>query len=424
MFPDHEVILTKESNKEVQNMYDIAVIGGGIVGLSVAKALLEKYPEANLLLLEKENELAMHQTGHNSGVIHSGIYYKPGSFKATFARQGNRSMQQFCEEHDLPFEMCGKVIVATDEWELPHLENLYERGLQNQLNIEKLTKEELREFEPHVNGLAAILVKDAGIVNYKQVTEKMAEIIQKQGATVSLGSEVTYIDERNDEIVIGTSKGDFTAKFLVNCAGLYSDKIAELAGYKIDMQIVPFRGEYYKLKPEKRYLVKNLIYPVPNPKLPFLGVHFTRMINGEVEAGPNAILSLQREGYKKFAINFKELSEVLTYKGFWKLAKDFGKEGVFEYSRSLSKTLFTHSLQKLIPEVRKEDLEVAPAGVRAQALGEDGKLVDDFKIIEGIHSIHVCNAPSPAATASIEIGKEVARRVSLAFAKKIVSISK
>lgn len=392
-------------------MYDFAIVGGGIVGLSVAKAILEKYPDAKLLLLEKENELAAHQTGHNSGVIHSGIYYKPGSFKATFAREGNRSMQAFCKEHEIDYEMCGKVIVATDDSELPHLNNLYERGLQNRLNIEKLSREELLEIEPHVNGLAAILVNDAGIVNYKQVTEKMAEIIKGKGATISLNSEVTAITEKEKEIKIETSQGDFIAKFLINCAGLYSDKIARLAGYIIDMKIVPFRGEYYKLKPEKRDLVKNLIYPVPNPKLPFLGVHFTRMINGEVEAGPNAILSLQREGYEKFKINIKELSEVLAYKGFWKLAKDFGKVGVFEYSRSFSKTLFTESLRKLIPEVEKDDLVVAPAGVRAQALGEDGKLVDDFKIIEGFNSIHVCNAPSPAATASLEIGKEIARRV-------------
>lgn len=392
-------------------MYDFAIVGGGIVGLSVGKAIYEQFKDAKVVVLEKEDKLAAHQTGHNSGVIHSGIYYKPGSYKAIFARAGNKSMKEFCEEHQIDHDNCGKLIVATKKEELPLLEDLYERGLQNELNIEKLTREQLLEIEPHVNGIAGIRVLDAGIVDYVQVTEKMAELIVQQGASVRLNTKVLKVHENNEGVVIETDKGEVVAKHLINCAGLYSDKIAEATNYKTDMKIVPFRGEYFKLKEEKLHLVKHLIYPVPNPKFPFLGVHLTRMINGDVEAGPNAILSLQREGYKKFAINVKELGEVLTYKGFWKLAQQFGKEAVSEYYRSFNKTQFTNSIRELIPEITKDDLVEAPAGVRAQALSHDGSLVDDFKIIMGRHSVHVCNAPSPAATASIEIGKEVVRRL-------------
>ncbi|KMY52747.1 hydroxyglutarate oxidase [Bacillus sp. FJAT-27231] len=392
-------------------MYDFAIVGGGIVGLSTAKALYERYPNAKVLLVEKEAELAAHQTGHNSGVIHSGIYYKPGSYKARFARQGSKSMTEFCKQYDIEHDICGKVIVATKDEELPLLDNLYKRGLENQLDVTKIGKEELKEIEPHVNGKAAIKVAAAGIVNYKQVTEKFGEIVQEKGADIRLNTKVENIHESSDGITIETNKGSFKARFLINCAGLHSDRVTKLAGYKTDVKIIPFRGEYYKLIPKKRHLVKNLIYPVPNPKFPFLGVHFTRMIGGEVDAGPNAVLSFKREGYKLSDFNLKDFAEVMGYPGFWKLASKFMGEGLEEMARSISKAKFVASLQELIPEIQSEDLVPGPAGVRAQAVKTDGGFVDDFHMINGENSIHVCNAPSPAATASIEIGKEIVSQI-------------
>lgn len=393
-------------------MYDFMIVGGGIVGLSVGVALYEKYPNAKVLVVEKENEWASHQTGHNSGVIHSGIYYKPGSFKAQFARQGSKSMTEFCQIHGIEHDICGKVIVATKEKELPLLDNLYRRGLQNQLDIRKISSDELHELEPHVNGLAAIHVPMAGIVNYKQVSEKFAEIIEENGGDLSLNTKVQHILEGSEGVEVETNKGTFKSRLLINCAGLFSDRVAKLAGYKTDMKIVPFRGEYYMLKPEKRSLVKNLIYPVPNPEFPFLGVHFTRMIDGRVEAGPNAVLSFKREGYTKTDFDLRDFAETMSYKGFWKLASKYMKEGMEEMARSFNKSKFVESLQELIPEIKADDLEPAPAGVRAQALKPNGELVDDFHIVVGNKSIHVCNAPSPAATASIQIGKEVVNKLS------------
>ncbi|MEN1967884.1 L-2-hydroxyglutarate oxidase [Lentibacillus sp. N15] len=392
-------------------MYDYTIVGGGIVGLSVGMALTKKYPGKKILVLEKEQELASHQTGHNSGVIHSGIYYKPGSYKARFAKQGSQSMVEFCQKHDIAYDNCGKVIVATNEQERPLLENLYQRGLENGLSIKRLNKEELLEVEPHVNGVEAIFVSATGIVDYKMVSNKYAEIIKDHDGDIHCGEEVNQIAELPDGVTVETNKQTYQTKFLINCAGLQSDRIAKLAGYHIDMKIVSFRGEYFKLKPEKRHLVRNLIYPVPNPEFPFLGVHFTREINGEVEAGPNAVLGFKREGYKKTDINVKDLAEVLGYKGFLRLARKYMKVGMGEMVRSVSKKKFVESLQQLIPEIRSEDLVAAPAGVRAQALNSDGTLVDDFQIIQGKKSLHVCNAPSPAATASIEIGKEIVRRI-------------
>lgn len=396
---------------EVASMYDFAIIGGGIVGLSTGMALSQRDPNARILVLEKEDSWAKHQTGHNSGVIHSGIYYKPGSLKAKFAREGSRSMVEFCEEYRIEHEICGKVIVATNQEELPLLQNLYQRGLANGLKIYRINKEQLKEVEPHVNGLAAIRVPVAGIVNYKQVCETFATIIAKNGGDLRLGTKVNRFIETNDGVQIETDKGSFQARFLINCGGLHSDRVARSGGMETDMKIVPFRGEYYELKPEKRYLVKHLIYPVPNPAFPFLGVHYTRMIGGHVEAGPNAVLSLKREGYKKTDLNLRDFVEVMTYPGFWKLAAKYWKEGMEEMVRSFSKAAFVRSLQQLIPEIQPEDLEPAPAGVRAQALKPDGSLVDDFHILSGKNSIHVCNAPSPAATASIQIGKAVVERV-------------
>ncbi|MEH7084142.1 L-2-hydroxyglutarate oxidase [Neobacillus drentensis] len=392
-------------------MYDFAIVGGGIVGLSTGMAIYERFPNAKVVVIEKESVVAEHQTGHNSGVIHSGIYYKPDSFKARFARQGSKSMTEFCQIYGIDHDICGKVIVATKQEELPLLENLYNRGLKNELAIHRIGPDELKEIEPHVNGLGAIRVPMAGIVNYRQVSEKFAEIIQERGGEIRLNTKVEKMQEESDQVIIETNRGTLKAGMVINCAGLHSDRVALATGYKTDMKILPFRGEYYKLKPEKRYLVKNLIYPVPNPKFPFLGVHFTRMISGEVDAGPNAVLSFKREGYKKTDFNAKDLLESLSFPGLWKMAGKFAKEGLDEYIRSFSKKQFTKSLQELIPEIQEDDLIPAPAGVRAQALRSDGNMVDDFHIIQGKRTIHVCNAPSPAATASIEIGKEVVNRI-------------
>ncbi|MFC5713012.1 L-2-hydroxyglutarate oxidase [Thalassorhabdus alkalitolerans] len=394
-------------------MYDYAIIGGGIVGLSVGHSLTKRFPGASILMIEKEESWASHQTGHNSGVIHSGIYYKPGSYKARFAKAGNQSMVEFCQEHNIDHDVCGKVIVATNDQELPRLDNLYKRGLENGLNIRKISREELKEKEPNVNGLAAIHVPSAGIVNFKQVSETFASLIEKGGGTMLLNTEVQNITEEESQVTIETQHSTYQAKTLINCAGLHSDRIARKTGYHTDMKVIPFRGEYYTLKEEKRGLVKNLVYPVPNPDFPFLGVHFTRMIDGEVEAGPNAVLSFKREGYRKTDFLLKDFMEVMGYSGFWKLARNYVKEGSEEMIRSFSKAKFVESLQKLIPEITGDDLEPAPAGVRAQALKADGSLVDDFHIVTGKNSFHICNAPSPAATASIQIGEEVTRLIGM-----------
>lgn len=392
-------------------MYDFAIIGGGIVGLSSAMALGKRYPSARILVLEKESKWAFHQTGNNSGVIHSGIYYKPGSFKAKFCRAGSRSMVEFCEEHGIAHEVCGKVIVATETNQLPLLENLYNRGLENGLEVKKISVEQVKEIEPHVRCIAGLQVLTTGIANYKQVCQKYAEIIEIQGGELRLNTKVERIAASGKNQVLETSQGKFEARFVINCAGLHSDRVARLGHVDPQAKIVPFRGEYYELTPEKRYLVKTLIYPVPNPEFPFLGVHFTRMIDGSVHAGPNAVLSFKREGYKKTDFDLGDFAEVMTYPGFWKLAAKHADEGIQEMIRSFSKAAFVRSLQKLIPEVQAEDLVPCHAGVRAQALMNDGKLVDDFLIVEGQNSIHVCNAPSPAATSSLEIGKAIVARI-------------
>ncbi|OUL34800.1 hydroxyglutarate oxidase [Nostoc sp. T09] len=392
-------------------MYDFAIIGGGIVGLSTGLALGKCYPNARVLVLEKESNWAFHQTGNNSGVIHSGIYYKPGSFKAKFCRDGARSMVEFCQEHGIDYEVCGKVIVATSEAELPRLENLYKRGLDNGIAVQKISPEEVREIEPHVSCVGGVRVFSTGIVNYKQVSNKYAELIQKQGGDLRLNTKVEKIHQSGKNQVIETNNGSFETRIVINCAGLHSDRIAKLGQVEPQAKIVPFRGEYYELTPEKRYLVKTLIYPVPNPDFPFLGVHFTRMIDGSVHAGPNAVLSLKREGYHKTDFDWRDFAEVMTYPGFWKLAAKHADEGIKEIIRSFSKAAFVNSLQKLIPEVQAQDLVPTHAGVRAQALKNDGSLVDDFLIVQGQNSIHVCNAPSPAATSSLEIGKAIVAQI-------------
>jgi L-2-hydroxyglutarate oxidase len=392
-------------------MYDFAIIGGGIVGLASGMALGKRYPDARIIVLEKESSWAYHQTGNNSGVIHSGIYYKPGSFKAKFCRDGSRSMVEFCQEHGIDHEVCGKVIVATAAEQLPLLENLYQRGLENGLHVTKLLAEEVKEIEPYVSCLAGIRVPTTGIVNYKQVCQKYAQLIQSQGGELRLNTKVEKIRDNGSQ-VLETNNGTFEARFVINCAGLHSDRVAKLGQVDPQAKIVPFRGEYYELIPEKRHLVKTLIYPVANPAFPFLGVHFTRMIDGSVHAGPNAVLSLKREGYNKTDFDLRDFTEVMTYPGFWKLAAKHADEGIQEIIRSFSKAAFVRSLQKLIPEVQAEDLVPTHAGVRAQALMNDGKLVDDFLIVQGKNATHVCNAPSPAATSSLEIGKAIAGAVS------------
>lgn len=391
--------------------YDYAIIGGGIVGLATAMKLSQTLPSAKIAVLEKESSWAFHQTGNNSGVIHSGIYYKPNSFKAKFCRDGCQSMVDFCREHELPYEICGKIIVATQEKELPLLENLYQRGLKNGIPVAKISLESAKEIEPYVNCIAAIKVDSTGIADYKKVSQKYVELIQDKDNYLALNTRVLDIHSEPGSVVLETNQGEIRAKFIINCAGLFSDRVAKMAKLKPPAKIVPFRGEYYELVPEKRHLVKTLIYPVPNPSFPFLGVHFTKMVDGSVHAGPNAVLSLKREGYKKTDFDLKDLTEVMTYPGFWKLAAKHADEGFKEIVRSFSKAAFVKSLQRLIPEVRSEDVVPTHAGVRAQALMENGSLVDDFLIVNGERSIHILNAPSPAATSSLEIGKEVAKRV-------------
>jgi len=391
--------------------FDCVVIGGGIVGLSVAWATLEKNPDSRIAILEKEDSLARHQTGRNSGVIHSGIYYKTGSLKASLCRAGRRRLVDFCATYGICYELCGKVIVATSESELPGLDSLCGRGLANQLNVRRLSPHEVQAFEPHVRCIAGIHVPETGIVDFVGVSQKLSELIEARGGELRLGTKVNGIQTKEGEALVQTTKGDIRTRLIVNCGGLHSDRLALLAGAKPDARIVPFRGEYYELKPERRFLVRNLIYPVPDPQFPFLGVHFTRMIGGGVHAGPNAVLSLKREGYHRSSFNLGDFVDTMTYPGFWRLVRKHARSGLEEMYRSFSKRAFTRSLQKLIPEICDEDIVPAEPGVRAQALRPDGGLVDDFLIVNNKSGMHVCNAPSPAATASLEIGRVVAEQV-------------
>jgi L-2-hydroxyglutarate oxidase len=393
--------------------YDYAIIGGGIVGLSVAWSIQGRQPRARVLVLEKENGWGHHQTGRNSGVIHSGIYYKPGSLKAKLCREGNRRMVEFCDLHGIRHEICGKVIVATTESELPRLEKLYVRGVENGLEVKKMAVSQVKELEPHVSCVGGLHVPSTGIVSYLDVCRKLVELISARGGEARTNTQVHAFRSSGDAGVLETSNGSFAAHWIISCAGLQSDRIARLTGAEPEVRIVPFRGEYYELKPERRGLVRNLIYPVPDPALPFLGVHFTRMIDGSIHAGPNAVLSLKREGYHRFAFNAHDFVDTMTYGGFWRMAAKHAKSGLEEMHRSFSKKAFVRSLQKLIPEVVEEDLVPSQAGVRAQALQRDGGLVDDFLIIRHGRALHVCNAPSPAATASLEIGRTIADQLPL-----------
>jgi (S)-2-hydroxyglutarate dehydrogenase len=388
--------------------YDYIIIGGGIVGLATALKIQEKHPASRLLVVEKEGQLAKHQTGNNSGVIHSGLYYKPGSLKATNCIKGYHMLVDFATKHEIPFELCGKIVVATEERELPLLQNLYDRGNQNGLkNLKFLGPEEIHEHEPHIAGIRGIYVPQTGIIDYSKVAEKYGELLQINGAEIHLSERVVDLRESTSGMTVVTDKGTYETKLLINCAGLYSDKIARMAGSDPGVKIVPFRGEYYKLSPAKEHLVKHLVYPVPDPNFPFLGVHFTRMMKGGVEAGPNAVLAFRREGYSKSQIHLGELAESLAWPGFQKVAWKYWRTGMGEMYRSFSKAAFTKALQKLLPELSETDLVPGGAGVRAQACDKQGGLIDDFLIQETQHAIHVCNAPSPAATSSLSIGDTI-----------------
>ena len=391
-------------------MYNVVIIGGGIVGLASALKIKEKNPAYKVAVVEKEKSIAKHQTGHNSGVIHSGLYYKPGSYKATNCVDGYKMLLDFCNEEEIEYELCGKIVVATKESQLDALETLFERGNANGLDgIKKLRAEELKEYEPHVAGVSGLFVPQTGIIDYKLVADKYAEKFKHFGGEIHSSNKLVKFEEDKGFIHVHTEHQRLTTRLVVNCSGLYSDKIAKLTGAKIDYKIVPFRGEYYKIKPEKEHLVKNLIYPVPDPKFPFLGVHFTRHIDGGIEAGPNAVLAFAREGYKKSNVNMKELLGTLFYPGFMRVAKKYWRTGLGEMHRSYSKSAFTTALQELIPELEKKDLVKGGAGVRAQACDRKGGLIDDFLVVEHDKFINIGNAPSPAATSSLAIGERVAQ---------------
>lgn len=397
----------------MDNAYDIIIIGAGLVGLSSAYHLQKAYPNKRILVLEKENDVAVHQSGHNSGVIHSGIYYKPGSLKAQNCISGYSLLVDFAKQNDIPFDICGKIIVATNPGEISSLKNIHERGIGNGLQgLRMISGEEIREIEPHVEGKQALWVPQAGIIDYPMVAQRLKELFENElGGTVVFNEEVVAIHEDKDEVIIDTPTNSYRTSYMVSCAGLHSDRVASFADKGNDLRIIPFKGIYYKLKPEKEYLVNNLVYPVPDPKFPFLGVHFTRMIRGGVEAGPNAVLSLKREGYTSGSMSWKDTFDTFSWPGFWKIAAKYGKTGMEEAYRSISKKAFTNAVRKLVPEITEDDLVEGGAGVRAQACSRDGKLVDDFdfKIIG--RTLHVRNAPSPAATSCLAIGRTLVEKV-------------
>ena len=390
---------------------DVLVIGGGIVGLAAAYQVARLKPATKIVVVEKEPEPARHQTGHNSGVLHSGIYYKPGSLRALNCRSGKRMMEEFCREEGIPFDICGKVIVACGDSELPGLQRIFERGQANGVACAMIDRARLKELEPHTAGIAAIHVPEAGIVNYRAVCLRLVEIVERAGGRFIPNAEVTALRSEANGVAVVSRAGEFQARYVINCTGLQSDRTTKLSGRTPAVKIVPFRGEYFELKPAAKHLCRNLIYPVPDPSFPFLGVHFTRMISGAVECGPNAVLAFARAGYRKRDVSFRDLSETLTYGGFLKLAAKHWRTGFGELWRSFSKRAFVKALQRLIPEIRGEDLETAPAGVRAMALAPDGSIVDDFVIEEHDRFINVCNAPSPAATSSLQIGLSIAERL-------------
>ncbi|HEY3840764.1 MAG TPA: L-2-hydroxyglutarate oxidase [Bryobacteraceae bacterium] len=394
-----------------ESRYHIAIVGGGIVGLAVALEITQQFPHLRLLLLEKEARVGQHQSTHNSGVIHSGVYYRPGSLKAKLCVTGAAAMVNFCREHGIPHQICGKVIVTTQEEELPRLQELQRRGEANGLTgLRSLAPEELREIEPHAAGLRALLVPSAGITDYAAVCDKYAELIIQQGGTILTSHAVTSIERRTDEIILETNRGAFSTHSLINCGGLFSDRIARMAGDDPQVTIVPFRGEYYNLIPQRSSLVRALIYPVPDPRFPFLGVHFTRRIGGSVDAGPNAVLALRREGYKRSDFHLHDMASALVFPGFWRMAARNWRSGIAEFRRSFSKAEFVRALQKLVPEISATDLVPGGSGVRAQALTRAGALVDDFRFVQSHKILHVLNVPSPAATASLMIARAIVKQ--------------
>ena len=392
-------------------VYDIAIVGGGIVGTASAQQIL-KMKKLSLILIEAENKLAAHQTGRNSGVIHSGLYYKPGSLKASNCVDGRNLLYEFCEKNRIKYERCGKIVVAVNKNEIPRLNELERRGKENGLkDIKRLTKDEIKNYEPHAAGIEGLFVGETGVVDYTEVTEAYKKIILNYEGEVKTNCKFLSLSRDKNELILNTSSEEIHTKFLINCGGLQSDRIAAICGLKTDVQIIPFRGEYFKIKKEKEYLVKNLIYPVPDPRFPFLGVHFTRMVNGGIEAGPNAVLAFKREGYNFKDFSLKDISEMINFPGFWKMGRKYYKTGFHEFYRSLSKPAFVSALQKLIPEINEDDVSPYKAGVRAQAVDKNGDLLDDFRIVESGNMVHILNAPSPAATASLSIGGKIARLV-------------
>jgi L-2-hydroxyglutarate oxidase len=388
--------------------YNVIIIGGGVVGLAVALEITRRFPHLRLLVLEKESRVARHQSSHNSGVIHSGVYYKPGSLKARLCVSGSAAMVDFCREHRIPHSVCGKVIVATNAEELPGLEELHRRGEANGLTgLRLIGPEELREIEPHARGIKTLVVPATGVTDYSAICEKYAELIAASGGQAMTSAPAIGIRRKADEIIVETPRGAFSTSALINCAGLFSDRIARMAGDDPGVMIVPFRGEYYDLKPERASLVRALIYPVPDPRFPFLGVHFTRRVTGKVDAGPNAVLAFAREGYRHSDINLRDAASSLAFPGFWRMARQHWRSGLDEWRRSLSKAAFVRALQRLLPEITENDLVPGGSGVRAQALKRDGTLVDDFYFIPSRRTLHVLNVPSPAATASLTIGKAI-----------------
>jgi L-2-hydroxyglutarate oxidase len=387
---------------------DVIIIGGGIVGLATALQTLRRFPSTTLTVLEKEDSLAAHQTGRNSGVIHSGIYYKPGSLKARLCVAGAAAMVQFCQQNSIPYDVCGKLIVATEQSELAGLDELFRRGTENGVpGLRMLSPEQIRELEPETGGLRAIEVPGTAITDYRIITEKYAELTTALGGVVRRGVKVIGIRAANAETVVETTKGSFSASVVINCAGLHSDRIARMAGVDLALKIVPFRGEYYTVHPREDFKLRRLIYPVPDPRFPFLGVHLTPKIHGGMEAGPNAVLALKREGYTKTSVSAADVADFVSYGGFWKMARKFWRNGMGEYYRSYSRHAFLHALQRLVPRLTLDDLQPGGAGVRAQALGRDGKLIDDFAFAHSPGMLHVCNVPSPAATASLVIAEEI-----------------
>ena len=400
------------TNKKI---YDFIIVGGGIVGVSTALTLIKENPSKKILLLEKEKSFAHHQTGHNSGVIHAGVYYEPGSLKAEFCREGLKETIAFCNTHGIPYEQCGKLLVATNDIELQRMDKLFERCKANNIEAEILNQEKLHEIEPNVFGIGAILVKSTGIVDYTLITQKMSEQFESLGGEFLLNSKVTNLDENKEGIQVITSNETLSSKYLICCAGLMADRVAKLLDIKINFQIIPFRGEYFRLKEKHNSLVKHLIYPIPDPDLPFLGVHLTKMIDGTITVGPNAVLGFKREGYGMFNFSLRDTIQFLSFKGFYQVVKKNLKSGLYEMKNSIFKHGYLKEVQKYSPQIKLNDLVPYPAGIRAQAVLEDGTLVHDFLFAESERSIHVCNAPSPAATSAIPIGKYITEKASKAY---------